>query len=113
MHHNRVLRVDEGGAAETIAQHNAALSGLGGLPDETLLVVAMEGQALRLGPAGLSVYAELSGHAPHGVNDMIVHPGGWAYVGQFGYDREGGAHPVASALLWVDPMGPSPRPPPT
>jgi sugar lactone lactonase YvrE len=36
---------------------------------------------------------------------MIVHPGGWAYVGQFGYDRENGARPAGSALLRVDADG--------
>jgi sugar lactone lactonase YvrE len=46
MHHNRVVRVDDGGAVETIAQHDSALSGLGWLPDATLLVVAMDGRVL-------------------------------------------------------------------
>jgi sugar lactone lactonase YvrE len=36
---------------------------------------------------------------------MIVHPGGRAYVGQFGYDREGGGRPVPSPLLRVDADG--------
>lgn len=105
MHRHQVLRVDEAGKAETIAQHGSALSGIGWLPDGTLLVVAMEGEVLRMGPSGLSRHADLSGHAAHGVNDMIVHPRGWAYVGQFGYDRESGARPVGSALLRVDADG--------
>jgi sugar lactone lactonase YvrE len=105
MHNNRVLRVDDSGAVETVAQHHSALSGLGWLPDGTLLVVAMEGEVLRLGPTGLTRHADLSSQAPHGVNDMIVHPGGWAYVGQFGYDREGGGRPVPSPLLRVDNDG--------
>jgi sugar lactone lactonase YvrE len=105
MHRHQVLRVDEAGKAETIAQHDSALSGIGWLPDGTLIVVAMEGEVLRMGPDGLSRHADLSHHAPHGVNDMIVHPGGWAYVGQFGYDRESGARPVPAALLRVDADG--------
>jgi sugar lactone lactonase YvrE len=32
---------------------------------------------------------------------MISHPGGWSYVGQFGYDRHAGGRPVPSALLRV------------
>jgi sugar lactone lactonase YvrE len=105
MHHNRVVRVDGAGAVETIAQHDSALSGLGWLPDGTLLVVAMDGRVLRMGAAGLTLHADLTAEALHGVNDMIVHPGGWAFVGQFGYDREGGGSPVPSALLRVDAEG--------
>ena len=101
MHHNRVVRVDSDGATETVAQHDRALSGLGWLPDGTLLVVAMDGQVLRLDTSGLTLHADLSAEAPHGINDMIVHPGGWAYVGQFGYDREGGGTPAPAALLRV------------
>jgi sugar lactone lactonase YvrE len=92
MHHNRVV-------------HDSALSGLGWLPDGTLLVVAMDGRVLRLGAAGLTLHADLTELAPYGINDMIVHPQGWAYVGQFGYDREGGGTPAAAPLLRVAPDG--------
>jgi sugar lactone lactonase YvrE len=105
MHRSQVLRVNTGGTTETVAHYGSALSGIGWLQEGSLLVVAMEGEVLRLGPDGLSRHADLSGHAPHGVNDMIVHPNGWAYVGQFGYDREGGARPVPSALLRVEVDG--------
>src|ERR1700722_20932270 len=76
MPRDQVLRVDKAGTAKTIAQHSSAVSGIGWLPDGTLLVVAMEGEILRLGPAGLSRHADLSVQAAHGGNDMIVHPGG-------------------------------------
>jgi sugar lactone lactonase YvrE len=105
MHHDRVVRVDSAGTTETVAQHDSALSGLGWLPDGTLLVVAMDGEVLRLGAAGLAIHADLTAAAPYGINDMIVHPGGWAYVGQFGYDREGGGTPTPSDLLLVAPHG--------
>ena len=111
MHHDRVVRVDGAGAVETIAQHDGALSGLGWLPDGTLLVVAMDGRVLRLGTAGLTLHADLTAEASYGINDMIVHPGGWAYVGQFGYDREGGGTPAPSALLRVDAEGAVSAPP--
>jgi sugar lactone lactonase YvrE len=101
MHHNRVLRVDDEGKAHLVAQHDEALSGLGWLPDGTLVVVEMEGAVLRLGLEGLTVHADLKEQADFGINDMIVHPDGWAYVGQFGYDREGGGSVAASPLLKV------------
>jgi sugar lactone lactonase YvrE len=105
MHHHRVLRVEADGGTETVAQYESPLSGLGWLPDGTLLVVAMDGHVLRLGPDGLAFHADLTDVVPFGINDMIVHPGGWAYVGQFGYDREGGGHPAPSPLIRVDATG--------
>jgi sugar lactone lactonase YvrE len=36
---------------------------------------------------------------------MIVHPEGWAWVGQFGYDRHAGGTPAPSPLIRVDPDG--------
>jgi sugar lactone lactonase YvrE len=105
MHRNRVVRLDAAGGLETVAQHDRALSGLGWLPGGTLVVVEMDGAVLRLDQGALAVHADLRSVAPFGVNDMIVHPEGWAYVGQFGYDREGGGPPVPAALLRVDPDG--------
>jgi sugar lactone lactonase YvrE len=105
MHNHRVLRIDSVDTAEVVAQHQTAVSGLGWLPDGSLLVVAMEGEVLRLGSDGLSRHADLRALAPFGINDMIVHPRGWAYVGQFGYDREGGGRPAPSSLLRVDVDG--------
>jgi sugar lactone lactonase YvrE len=101
MHSHQVLRIDQDDSVEVIAQHDSPVSGLGWLPDGSLLVVAMEGEVLRSGPEGVSRHADLRPLAQFGVNDMIVHPQGWAYVGQFGYNREGGARPVPAALLRV------------
>jgi sugar lactone lactonase YvrE len=106
MHSHRVLRIDaDDGAVTVVAEHDSPLSGIGWLPDGKLLVVAMDGYVLRLEPSGLVVHADVRALAPHGVNDMIVHPDGWAWVGQFGYDRHAGATPAASGLIRVDPDG--------
>jgi sugar lactone lactonase YvrE len=116
IHDHRVLAVDADGTTTVVARHDGPLSGLGWLPDGRLLVVAMDGFVLRLdGTAGgegaaegaLTVHADVRPVADHQINDMIVHAGGWAYVGQFGYDREaGGPGSVRpSPLLRVDPDG--------
>jgi sugar lactone lactonase YvrE len=106
MHSHRVLSIDAAdGATTVVAEHDAPLSGIGWLPDGRLLVVAMDGAVLRLDPTGLVVHADVTALAPHGINDMIVHPEGWAWVGQFGYDRHAGATPAPSALIRVDPDG--------
>ncbi len=105
MHAHRVLSIDVDGTTTVVAEHDAPLSGIGWLPDGRLLVVAMDGAVLRLDPSGLVVHADVTALAPHGINDMIVHPEGWAWVGQFGYDRHAGATPVPSPLIRVDPDG--------
>ena len=106
MHAHRVLSVDAtDGSTTVVAEHDSPLSGIGWLPDGRLLVVAMDGAVLRLDASGLVVHADVTALAPHGINDMIVHPAGWAWVGQFGYDRHAGATPAPSPLIRVDPDG--------
>jgi sugar lactone lactonase YvrE len=107
IHDHQVLVVAPDGGTTVVARHDGPLSGLGWLPDGTLLVVAMAGDVLRLDGRGdrLVVHADVRPLAPHGINDMIVHPAGWAYVGQFGYDRESGARVAPSPLIRVDPDG--------
>jgi len=105
MHRHRVVAVGDDGAVSVLAQYTGPLSGIGWLPDGRLIVVAMDGDVLRLDPDGLRVHADLRSLASHGINDLIAHPGGWAYVGQFGYDREGGERPRPSPLIRVDADG--------
>jgi sugar lactone lactonase YvrE len=105
IHDHQVLAVGADGDTTVVARHDGPLSGLGWLPDGTLLVVAMDGDVLRLQGDRLVVHADVRHLAPHGINDMIVHPEGWAYVGQFGYDRESGARVAPSPLVRVDPDG--------
>lgn len=48
MHDDRVLRVDDDGKLAVVAQLNAAVSGIGWLPDGRMLIVSMEArQVLR------------------------------------------------------------------
>ncbi|HEX9683413.1 MAG TPA: SMP-30/gluconolactonase/LRE family protein [Acidimicrobiales bacterium] len=82
-------------------------SGLGWLPDDRLLVVAMTSrQVLRLEPDGsLVTHADLSEVATWHANDMVVAADGTAYVGNFGFDLDGGAEPVSTSLAMVTPDG--------
>jgi len=68
-----------------------APSGLGWLPDGSLLVVSMaKRQLLRRNVAGeISIHADLSGVAGFHCNDMVVDARGGAYVGNFGFDLVG------------------------
>ena len=66
-------------------------SGLGWLPDGRLLVVSMhDRRLLRLDPDGLTEVADLSELATWHCNDMVVDAVGRAYIGNFGFDLDGG-----------------------
>jgi sugar lactone lactonase YvrE len=78
-------------------------SGLGWLPDGELLVVAMASRQVRR--ADGSVHGDLSAIATGDANDMVVDARGNAYVGNFGFDMEGGQKPAFAALALVRPDG--------
>jgi sugar lactone lactonase YvrE len=86
---------------DTVLEVPGIPSGLGWLPDGTLLVVSMEDRKIVRGDG--SDYADLSAFAPFECNDMVVDANGNAYVGQFGFDYSNGAPPVASVLILVTP----------
>jgi len=108
MHGHEVLRVTTDGAVEVVARlDDSAPSGLGWLPDGTLLIVSMDDRRLlrRSDDGALAEHADLSGLAPHEINDMVVDDAGHAFVSQFGYDFHGGGKPRPAPLLRVDPDG--------
>jgi sugar lactone lactonase YvrE len=101
-----------GGADERVVEVAAQPSGLGWMPDGSLLIVSMiDRRVLRLGTDGsLSEHADLAPWAPFHCNDMVVDAAGRAYVGNFGFDiyalRSGEqVEPRPAALLRVDPDG--------
>jgi sugar lactone lactonase YvrE len=65
-------------------------SGLGWMPDGTLLIVSMiKRSVLARRPSGsITTHADLSQIAPFHCNDMIVDARGGAYVGNFGFDLD-------------------------
>ncbi|HVT76386.1 MAG TPA: SMP-30/gluconolactonase/LRE family protein, partial [Acidimicrobiales bacterium] len=81
-------------------------SGLGWMPDGSLLVVAMTQQKVwRVVEGEFTDHADLSGIASAYCNDMVVAADGTAYVGNFGFDLEGGGRPAHAALARVEPDG--------
>ena len=105
MHGDIVLSVTEAGEVSTVVDVDHP-SGLGWLPDGSLLISSMTRRAvMRYDGSDLTVHADLSSLAPFDINDMIVDRHGHAFVGQFGYDMWSGSAPVAAALLRVDPDG--------
>ncbi len=106
MHHHVVMTVDPSGATEEVARVEARPSGLGWLPDGRLLVVSMlDRRLLRLEGGELVEHADLSELAPWHCNDMVVDGHGRAYVGNFGFDLDGGEEPRKTPLVLVHPDG--------
>jgi sugar lactone lactonase YvrE len=105
MHGDAVLRVSENGDVSTVVELEQP-SGLGWLPDGSLLISAMTRRCvMRYDGRELTVHADVSAFAPYEINDMCVDQHGHAFVGQFGYDLRGGGTPAPAALLRVDPDG--------
>ena len=102
-HTGRVIARSPDGTLETVVEVENGPSGLGWLPDDTLLVVSMrDRRLLRLDGAALSEVADLSALAPFHCNDMVVDAHGRAYVGNFGFDLDGGGTYAPTVLLRVD-----------
>ena len=82
-------------------------SGLGWLPDGTLLAVFMTSRRLMCdgGDGTLVEHADLSDVAAWHCNDMVVDATGNAYVGNFGFDLEARAEFATADLALVRPDG--------
>jgi sugar lactone lactonase YvrE len=104
-----VLTVDPDGTPGEVLEVDGQPSGLGWMPDGSLLVVSMrDHRILRWSEdAGASVHADVSEYCGGHLNDMVVDGTGRAYVGNFGFDLMGGADPAPAALIRVDPDGTS------
>ena len=102
-----VLTVDTDGNASKVLEVEGQPSGLGWLPDGSLLAVSMrDHKLLRRTPDGaVSVHAELDEHCGGLLNDMVVDEHGRAYVGDFGFDLMHFADPAPTVLVRVNPDG--------
>ncbi|ADB50361.1 SMP-30/gluconolactonase/LRE family protein [Conexibacter woesei] len=81
-------------------------SGMGWTPAGEHLVVSMnDRRLLRLAGGELHAWAQLGELVPGPLNDMVVGPGGRAYVGNFGSDLVGGEPFAPTVLVRVDPDG--------
>lgn len=106
LHSRRVLAMDTSGKVETVVETPFAPSGIGFLPDGSLLIVAVhEMKIMRWKEGALSLHADLSHLARCGMNDMLVDPEGRAYAVQYGFAWRAGEKPVAVGLLAATPDG--------
>lgn len=105
---NQVLSAAEDGSDLRVeAEVPGQPSGLGWLPDGRLLIVSMRDRSIlrRETDGSLTRHADLSGHAPSVLNDMIVDDRGRAFVGSFGFDLMAGDPRSPAPLLRVDTDG--------
>lgn len=96
----------EGGAETVVVEVENQPSGLGWLPDGSLLVVSMKDhRLLRVTDGEVSTHADLSDVCGGHLNDMVVDASGRAFVGDFGFDLMGGGAPGPASVKRVDPDG--------
>jgi len=106
MHAHQVIRVSPQGALQPEIEVENQPSGLGWLPDGSLLVVSMlDRRVLRWDGAALSLHADLATLASWHCNDMVVDARGRAWVGNFGFDLHSGAQPTPAELVCILPDG--------
>lgn len=113
-HGGQIWRIGPDGTAEAMADVPGGPSGLGWLPDGTLLAVSMHQKklfAVTFGGAGsggsddgavLTVVADLEPYNPGLSNDMVVDATGRCYIGNIGFDIYGGAESCPTVLVLVD-----------
>jgi sugar lactone lactonase YvrE len=81
-------------------------SGLGWMPDGSLLVVAMRTrEVLRFLGGEVSVHVDLKGLVNDDLNDMVVDADGRAYVTNFGYNAEKHEAPAPTGIVIIEPDG--------
>lgn len=86
----KVIRVADDGRLDVLAELPDRPSGLGFLPDGRLLIVLMRDRRILVWDDGdLGDYADLSAIAGDMLNELIVHPDGHVYVGDFRFPKDG------------------------
>jgi sugar lactone lactonase YvrE len=104
---HQVVAVDPAGRADDVMTVEGQPSGLGWLPDGSLVAVSMKDhRVLRRSPGGeVTVHADLTEHCGGPLNDMVVSAAGHAYVGNFGFDIMNAGQPETTGLVRVAPDG--------
>ncbi len=103
---HEVLRIDVCSAAvERVFTTPGEPSGLGWLPDGSLLVVQMEEHTVLRGSAdALALYAQTGAFSRGKLNDMVVGADGRAWLSNMGFDYETETA-CSTTLVAVDPQG--------
>jgi sugar lactone lactonase YvrE len=103
---HRVSRITPDGTVETVVEVESQPSGLGWLPDGSLVISSMlDHRVLLFANGELSTLADLSDYCTGPLNDLVVDAAGNIFVGDFGYDLNGGEPARTTTLKRVDREG--------
>ncbi len=102
-----VSTVEPDGTAEPVLEVEGQPSGLGWMPDGSLLVVSMhDRRVLRRDEDGrVDVHADVADLGAGHLNDLVVDARGGAYAGSFGFDLMAGEDPAPANLVRIEPDG--------
>ena len=101
---HKVFSLDMDGNSEVVVKVPGQPSGLGWMPDGTMLIVSMKDKKLlSFNNNALSEVADLSNLAGFHCNDMVVDDHGNAYVGNFGFNTYSGEEIKPANLILVRP----------
>ena len=101
-----IFRVDEDGTKTPVIKVPERPSGLGFLPDGTLIVASMgDRKVYKVVNDELSLHADLSNSVSADINDTVVDSRGRIYVGNFGYDLFADAPEQPADLIMIDTDG--------
>jgi sugar lactone lactonase YvrE len=97
----------DGSDVRTVARVEGWPSGLGRLPDGTVICNEMRTQKVhRIEADGtVSPFADLAGLARHEINDSVTDANGRTYVGCYGFDSFNNADPAPGNLSLIEPDG--------
>ncbi|MCU1607579.1 MAG: SMP-30/Gluconolaconase/LRE domain protein [Modestobacter sp.] len=102
----QVSRISPDGAETVVVTVEQQPSGLGWLPDGSLVIVSMKDhRLLRFADGELSTLADLTPYGGGHLNDLVVDDAGHVFVGDFGFDLMGGGDVTPATLKRVDPDG--------
>lgn len=108
MHTGQVFKANPAARTlEEVAVVDDQPSGLGWLPDGSLLVSCMLQRQVRrvASDGGVSLFADLSALTDAPVNDLVVDDRGRTFLGGFGYDLYADAPPRPGPVFRIDPDG--------
>ncbi|MCZ2839855.1 SMP-30/gluconolactonase/LRE family protein [Modestobacter sp. VKM Ac-2985] len=101
-----ISRISTDGVEQVVAEVAGQPSGLGWLPDGTLVAVSMKDhRLLRVADGRTTELADLTEHCGGHLNDLVVDGAGRVFVGDFGFDLMGGGAARTASLKRVDPDG--------
>ncbi|MCY4426423.1 MAG: SMP-30/gluconolactonase/LRE family protein [Halieaceae bacterium] len=103
----KVKTVDIDGNVEVVLNHvEGRPSGLGWLPDDSMVVVSMDKhQVMKVDNDELTMLADTSHISRYILNDMVVDQSGNIFLSNVGFNYEAGEEVVPTAIIRVTPDG--------